>query len=1030
MAAAAGPAGSTRVRVLDHTLASSALRGVCHHCGDVLQTKKEKTSAAKELPFTGLQCEYCHLLCHEECSRLLVAPCSPASPFHQRQVPPNTHTWYQDRATRGQYCNVCRGICVGNIVTCSVCGYVAHEHCEVQAHRNCRPAATYTDSEPTSSPSSHWWLEGNLRSKAACVVCEQPCNTSDCLTGFRCTWCNSAAHSRCFVRIPANDYCTRGAMGPLVLPPAAVSYQAPYLFKPSGRRASIDDVGKAAAAAVAAVQLTSTIDLRLYCSRPGFHCSLPLEIKLGESTRARAAVEMALALLNVGDPADTYYLQEVIMQSAQLASEPLASGHALPEDPGPLVRRCLYCDSSLPDMLTALCTACASFPDMIARCRGLESRLMSRTVADSEDVTALLAESLPAGMHKAFHLRSHAHDGQFADQRILLRVYAGPELLTDYEFVTIPITPAMTVADMVDATWSKFKKTSLAEIPLDELVVDEARCPKGVGAAVVCRLADTDQPFTRVISFRASCMHDGRYRLVLRGRRALPSQPVDMFITKTPPSCSEGQFSHLLRSLVPHATTQCSLDVFNQAKGFAIVRCNTGEIASQLEFQLGLLTGAAMEFRLLPVLHDELLRRQPLLVFVNSRSGGGQGTAICRAAQRLFNAHQVFDLTQSGPVPGLCVFRRLRRCHVMVAGGDGTVNWVLNSIGEIKECCPQLRDWEPAVGIIPVGTGNDLSRVLGWGPGYEGEDIEPYFLSGGQGTSTFIDRWDVKIESSPAGTVTAMTNYLGIGIDADVALKFHNKRNECPSKFKSRVRNKSHYVTAGMTSLVEQPCKDLPTFITLTGDGRAIPLTDLQGIIVLNIGSYGAGADAWGRAKDKDTAPATFNDGLVEVVGVNGVVHLSHIGANLRPGRRLGQFREIVIACARPVPVQVDGEPWMQAPGIITIRRKEQATVILNVRPERRSIFDRLGQSTFGLLGGPDVRSARASGTSFPVPVDPRAARLSLAVPQEAILALSTPSSPEMRQRAESEEQRESLRGRFEFRSEKRVPRDKKPFLL
>eukprot|EP00048_Salpingoeca_helianthica_P004984 m.82951 g.82951 ORF g.82951 m.82951 type:complete len:817 (-) comp13425_c0_seq1:33-2483(-) len=807
----------------------------------------------------------------------------------------------------------------------------------------------------------------------------------------------------------------------------AVSYQTPYLFRGPRRFAPDETPTKSAPApASSVVSISTMIDLILHCCRPGFHCSLPLEIKLTTSTPARVVIERALTMLGLTEPPDTFYLQEVLQQNKTAA---MATLRSMDQPVDPLVRRCMYCDTTLPDMLSAICASCSSFPDMLSRYRGLETRLMSRVIDGGEDLAALMAESMPRGIHKAFHLRSHTHDAQFTDQRILLRVHAGPELLSDHEFVTIPVTPAMTGAELIEATWGKIKKTSLAEISLEELVIDEARCPSGEGAAVVCRLAASDLPFARVLAFRASCLCDNRYRLVLRSRRALPAQPVDLFITHTPEACSEGQFSHLLQSLVPHATTLFTLDVYNQAKGYAVVRCATGEIASEIEFQLDLLSGAEMEMRLLPVIHESQLTRPPLLVFVNSRSGGGQGTAICRAAARIFNTHQVFDLTQSGPVPGLCVFRRLRRCHVMVAGGDGTVNWVLNAISEMKECCHALQDWEPAVGIIPVGTGNDLSRVLGWGPGYEGEEIEPYFLAGGQGTSTFIDRWDVSIQSSAAASVTAMTNYLGVGIDADVALKFHNKRNECPSKFKSRARNKGHYVTAGMTSLVEQSCKDLPSFVTLTGDGRAIPLTDLQGVIVLNIGSYGAGADAWGRSnKDKDWAPATFNDGLVEVVGVNGVVHLSHIGANLRAGRRLGQFREVSFTCARPVPVQIDGEPWMQPPGIITIRRKEQATVILNVRPERRSIFDRIGQSTFGLLSGD--RSARSSTGAFSSgafsladdDLTSRTTRLSLAVPEEGLLALSTPSSPEMaRARAESaEEHTDNMRGRFEFRSEKR----------
>jgi diacylglycerol kinase (ATP) len=46
-----------------------------------------------------------------------------------------------------------------------------------------------------------------------------------------------------------------------------------------------------------------------------------------------------------------------------------------------------------------------------------------------------------------------------------------------------------------------------------------------------------------------------------------------------------------------------------------------------------------------------------------------------------------------------------------VAGGDGTVGWVLGSLTELHR---QGREPVPPVAVIPLGTGNDLSRSFGW----------------------------------------------------------------------------------------------------------------------------------------------------------------------------------------------------------------------------------------------------------------------------------------------------------------------------
>ena len=131
----------------------------------------------------------------------------------------------------------------------------------------------------------------------------------------------------------------------------------------------------------------------------------------------------------------------------------------------------------------------------------------------------------------------------------------------------------------------------------------------------------------------------------------------------------------------------------------------------------------------------------PLIVFANPKSGGNRGTVLIRYFKRMINPVQVFDITAGGPEKGFALhdkifvegshvqlmalfffsrlkaFSSLTQLRVLVCGGDGTVAWVLSAIDRLglhTKC---------SVAILPLGTGNDLARVLGWGPGYDDGNI-------------------------------------------------------------------------------------------------------------------------------------------------------------------------------------------------------------------------------------------------------------------------------------------------------------------
>ncbi|XP_076311305.1 diacylglycerol kinase delta-like isoform X2 [Tachypleus tridentatus] len=180
-----------------------------------------------------------------------------------------------------------------------------------------------------------------------------------------------------------------------------------------------------------------------------------------------------------------------------------------------------------------------------------------------------------------------------------------------------------------------------------------------------------------------------------------------------------------------------------------------------------------------------------------------------------------------------------------------------------------------------------------------------------------------------------MNNYFGIGLDAKITLEFHNKREEHPEKCRSRTKNLMWYGVLGGKELWQRSFRNLEQKVQLECDGRRIPLPSLQGIVVLNIPSYGGGSNFWGGTKEDDVfyAPA-FDDKILEVVAVFGTVQMAASRVMNLQHHRIAQCRSVKISIIgdEGVPVQVDGEAWIQPPGYICIVHKNRTQVLCRNR--------------------------------------------------------------------------------------------------
>lgn len=336
---------------------------------------------------------------------------------------------------------------------------------------------------------------------------------------------------------------------------------------------------------------------------------------------------------------------------------------------------------------------------------------------------------------------------------------------------------------------------------------------------------------------------------------------------------------------------------------------------------------------------------RPLLVFINKKSGAQRGDSLRLRMNILLNPVQVFELSSTeGPEVGLYLFRKVPHFRILICGGDGTVGWVLDAIEK------QNFDSPPPVAILPAGTGNDLARVLGWGGGLGSverqgglctmlQDIE-------HAAVTILDRWKISITNQKGKQLRSpkfMNNYLGVGCDAKVALEIHNLREENPEKFYNQFMNKVLYAREGARTIMDRTFADYPWQVKVEVDGVDIEVPeDAEGVLVANIGSYMGGVDLWQNEDENydNFDPQSMHDKTLEVVSISGTWHLGKLQVGLSRARRLAQGQTIKIQLLAPLPVQIDGEPWMQSPCTLTISHHGQAFML------KRAVEEPLGHAS------------------------------------------------------------------------------------
>jgi diacylglycerol kinase (ATP) len=280
------------------------------------------------------------------------------------------------------------------------------------------------------------------------------------------------------------------------------------------------------------------------------------------------------------------------------------------------------------------------------------------------------------------------------------------------------------------------------------------------------------------------------------------------------------------------------------------------------------------------------------VVIVNPHSRQGKTGAQLIELKELLRTHVgAFDLALTrGPGDATELARTAMKdgaLRILIAGGDGTVNEVLNGVLEGD------KDARPEIGLLPMGTGHDFARFLKLGT-----DLPARVKELMDGSRRRVDAGRVTFQTLDGKTATrCFLNIASFGLTGESALWLD-------ARGKRGKRGRLSYVTSGLVGLARY---DAPK-VRVRVDGQPVYEGRVSLVAIAN-GQYFAGG--------MRVAPgARVDDCAFDVVVV----------PKLPLGRSLLEFprfmrgahiktKGVEVHRAQLVEAESDGKIWVEADG-------------------------------------------------------------------------------------------------------------------
>ncbi|XP_075886878.1 diacylglycerol kinase eta isoform X4 [Nelusetta ayraudi] len=793
------------------------------------------------------------------------------------------HNWYACSHARPTFCNVCKDSLSGvtsHGLSCEVCKFKAHKRCAVRATNNCKWTTLASigkdiieDEDGIAMP--HQWLEGNLPVSAKCAVCDKTCGSVLRLQDWRCLWCKAMVHTACMDLYPRK--CPLGQCKVSIIPPTALN--------------SIDSDGfwKATCPPSCASPLLVFVN-----SKSGDNQGVKFLRRFKQLLNPAQVFDLVNGgphlglrlfqkfdnfriLVCGGDGSVGWVLSEIdklsLHKQCQLGVLPLGTGNDL--------ARVLGWGPS--------CDDDTQLPQILEKLERASTKMLDRWSIMTYEIKIPPKHSFPTTPegHEdcQFHISAY-EDSVAAHLTKILNSEQHSVILSSAKVL------CETVKDFVAKVGKAYEKSTENAEECDSMSL---KC------AILNEKLDS-----LLQTLNTEC-------------QALPPPP-----HSTPPIVEEEQEEEEEEQEEEEQEEEASEESLTELK----------EKLEEEESEKG----------------QQLFRsREQLMLRANSLKKAVRQIIV--QAERVLdeqNAH-----TEATKLPSPLEFRKDSEEENRDSEKDEDTKELEAVTSAKSPCSPTERRVSRSTqscgsfSITPFTTSKENLPVLntriicpglraGLAASIAGSSIISKMLLANIdpfGATPFIDPDLDSLEGYMEKCV--MNNYFGIGLDAKISLEFNNKREEHPEKCRSRTKNMMWYGVLGTKELLQRTYKNLEQKVQLECDGQYIPLPSLQGIAVLNIPSYAGGTNFWGGTKEDDIFCApSFDDKILEVVAVFGGMQMAVSRVIKLQHHRIAQCRtvKITILGDEGVPIQVDGEAWIQPPGVIKIQHKNRAQMLTRDR--------------------------------------------------------------------------------------------------